>query len=391
MTVVFVLGAVQGLFLAAVLAGRSPKSTPNRLLAAAMLTFSVDLAMAAYHSAGIDQQLPQFIGLDAAIGFLYGPLWFLYVRTLTVPPASIRRIEFVHFAPFLALALYMTPFYLLSGADKLAGMRHPAGNDALALLGAIAPLKLIFGAAYIGAVLLLIRRHRQRIRSTFSALERVQLDWVRNATIAFVVLLLITGGLFLASGPAGDHPVGLDPDGPYDDLTLLAVTIMVYVIGYLGLLQTPPWPPSNLPPETLPPTDSPPATEKPRYARSGMDSDTAQQLQNRLCEVMEHRLLYQNGALTLNDLAAELDISPHNLTEVINTRLGLNFYDFVNGYRVREAERRLADPACDHLTVLAIGLDAGFNSKSAFNAVFKKHTNRSPSEYRAARMPSSDV
>ena len=54
--VVYVLGAVQGLFLAAVLASRPRASVPDRLLAAAMLVFSLDLAMAAYHASGLDAQ-----------------------------------------------------------------------------------------------------------------------------------------------------------------------------------------------------------------------------------------------------------------------------------------------------------------------------------------------
>ena len=86
--------------------------------------------------------------------------------------------------------------------------------------------------------------------------------------------------------------------------------------------------------------------------------------------------------LTLQDLADTLSISPHNLSEIINTQLGKNFYDFVNGYRVDAVQQRLTDPAYAHLTVLAIGLDAGFNSKSSFNAVFKKHVKMTPSQYR---------
>ncbi|MDZ4700560.1 MAG: AraC family transcriptional regulator [Rhodothermales bacterium] len=387
MTIVFVLGAVQGLFLAAVLAGRTPRTTPNGLLAAAMTTFSIDLGIAAYHSAGLDARLPHFIGLDAAIGFLYGPLWFLYVRTLTTPPGTLRPRDALHFAPFVGLILFLAPFYLLSGADKLAGMRQPTENPYLAAIGFLAPFKLVIGAAYIGSVLVLIRRHGRRIRSAYSTLERVQLGWVRHVTIALVVLLVVSGSLFVASGPAGDYPVGLDPTGPFDDLTLLSVTVMVYFIGYLGLRQHEILLPNDPPPEPVIEFASNPAeplqSNKPRYTRSGMDPETARRIKDRLCALMEQEHLYRNGQLTLIDLAGALDISPHNLTEVINTQLGLNFYDFVNGYRVREAQTQLADPACAHLTVLAIGLEAGFNSKSAFNAVFKKHTNHSPSDYRA--------
>lgn len=67
---------------------------------------------------------------------------------------------------------------------------------------------------------------------------------------------------------------------------------------------------------------------------------------------MKEKKLHQNSELKLSDLAAELDISTHNLTEIINRY------------------------------VLAIALDAGFSSKSTFNAVFKKQTGMTPSQFR---------
>ena len=124
-------------------------------------------------------------------------------------------------------------------------------------------------------------------------------------------------------------------------------------------------------------------SEKPQYAKSGMDPETARRYKQKLLELMDTEKLYQRGDLTLQHLSDALSISPHHLTEVINTQLGQNFYDFVNGYRVREVQERLADPKYAHLTLLAIGMDAGFNSKSSFNAVFKKHTKMTPSQYRA--------
>jgi len=68
---------------------------------------------------------------------------------------------------------------------------------------------------------------------------------------------------------------------------------------------------------------------------------------------------------------------------VINTRLQQNFFDFINHYRIEKVKKDLADPQKKNLKVLAIAFDAGFNSKSSFNAIFKRHTNLTPSEYRS--------
>ncbi len=91
---------------------------------------------------------------------------------------------------------------------------------------------------------------------------------------------------------------------------------------------------------------------------------------------------FKNAELTLPELAASLGISPNHLSQIINDKFGQNFFDFINSYRVKEAERALLAPEHSHLTILAIAYDAGFNSKSAFNAAFKKHAGMTPSQFR---------
>jgi AraC-like DNA-binding protein len=390
--VVYVLGAAQGLFLAAVLAGRQPSSVPNRLLAAVMAVFSMDLAMAAYHASGTDAVFPALIGLDYPAGFLYGPLFYLYARTLTEPDGKLRRRDLLHFIPFALLAGYLFPFYALSGAEKWALLQAP--DERLRGLAAVNPLKLVHGLVYVAAVVAVLRRHRRRVAETFSATEHVTLNWLRNLTVG-VVVMLATAGMLYALGVREAAPVfGLAPASVFDDLTLLSVTVFVYALGYLGLRQPAIFAPRAVPVEPAPgaevpvpiappPEPEPEEEERPRYAKSGMDEATAEGVEAALLALMEAERPYRRGDLTLQDLADRLDVSPHNLTEVLNTRLGRSFYDFVNGYRVRETQARLADPALANWTVLAVGMEAGFNSKSSFNAVFKRATGMTPSQYRA--------
>ena len=91
---------------------------------------------------------------------------------------------------------------------------------------------------------------------------------------------------------------------------------------------------------------------------------------------------YLNPDLTIQDLSDTLDISRHHITQVINEQLKKNFYMFVNEFRVEEAKQRMADQHNDHLTMLAIAYDSGFNSKSGFNSIFKRVTGLTPSQYR---------
>jgi len=88
------------------------------------------------------------------------------------------------------------------------------------------------------------------------------------------------------------------------------------------------------------------------------------------------------STLTLQELADELSIASHQLSQVINDRLQKNFFDFINSYRVEEVQVRLLAPEAQNLTILAVALDSGFSSKSSFNTIFKKHTQMTPTEYK---------
>ena len=100
----------------------------------------------------------------------------------------------------------------------------------------------------------------------------------------------------------------------------------------------------------------------------------------RLLRLMEEERPWLEPELTLAELAARLRTNTSLLSHVINTGCGQNFNDFVNRYRVAEAERKLQDPRLAHYSLVGIALECGFNSKSTFNRVFKKLTDRTPSE-----------
>ncbi len=180
MEVVYLLGAAQGLFLAAVLASRSRNALPNRLLAALVLVFSLDLAMAVYHASEVSARWPALVGLDLPIAFLYGPLLYLYVHTLTSVRPALRATDLGHFAPFVALVLFLLPFFLLPGAEKLALVRDPSLAFQTRAFVVLNPLKLVHGSAYLVLIVVLLRRHGRRIRDTFSSVEHVRLRWLRN-------------------------------------------------------------------------------------------------------------------------------------------------------------------------------------------------------------------
>ena len=104
---------------------------------------------------------------------------------------------------------------------------------------------------------------------------------------------------------------------------------------------------------------------------------------------MEEEKLFQETELNLQQLADQLKYPAYLVSQAINLKLNKTFYDLVNGYRIEEAKRLLTDPSNQNYKILSVGFDAGFNSKTTFNTVFKKYTGYSPSEYREKYLPTA--
>lgn len=406
------LGAIQGVFLAGVLTLRRRNRTANRILAALVLAFSLHLASAVYHGAGFVEALPHFFGVGYPMPFLYGPLVYLYALTVADRSRRFTVLDALHLLPFLAVVVAGLPIYMMSGAEKVAFFQQLQRGDRPLLVSVSDPLKLVSGVTYAALTIHFLARHREQVKESYSSTERVDLHWLLwlGAAAATIWLLAV---VLEVLGLAGGHRLARS-----DDVVSLAIAVLVYAIGYMGLRQpeifryqtaefpiarpgqiaAPDIDVAHLPereshPQAEPrdasataPLESEPEPEAtaPRYERSGLSDREASRLSEALTLVMERDNPWQDSELTLADLADRLSTTPHKLSEVLNAQLGQSFYDFVNGYRVREVQRRIAAGEAQRLKMLALALDAGFASKSTFNQVFKKHTNQTPSEYRQA-------
>jgi AraC-like DNA-binding protein len=90
---------------------------------------------------------------------------------------------------------------------------------------------------------------------------------------------------------------------------------------------------------------------------------------------------YMNPDLNMTLLSETLKIPKHHLTEVLNGKLGKNFFQFVNEYRVEAVKKELSNPKNPY-SIEAIGYECGFNSKSTFFSVFKSISGMTPAEYK---------
>jgi AraC-like DNA-binding protein len=118
-----------------------------------------------------------------------------------------------------------------------------------------------------------------------------------------------------------------------------------------------------------------------RYERSFLDGVDTSLLQSRLAGLMGDDKLYRDFEINLQNLAGLLQVTPHQLSQYLNERLGQNFTAFINQYRIDEARELLLGRP--DMTILQVCYQSGFSSKSSFNSVFKTATGFTPSEYRA--------
>src|SRR5262249_53164716 len=122
-----------------------------------------------------------------------------------------------------------------------------------------------------------------------------------------------------------------------------------------------------------------------KYSNSGLDKRRSQQIIETLEKTLRNDKPFLNPDLSIEELAASISCTRHHLSQAMNELMSKGFYDCINQYRVEEAKLMLGNPEKDNQKISSIGFDAGFNSVSSFNEVFKKFTGKSPSQFRKQR------
>lgn len=118
-----------------------------------------------------------------------------------------------------------------------------------------------------------------------------------------------------------------------------------------------------------------------KYKKSLLSQELSNQYQEQLETLMDAQKPYLDPALTLRALALMLDIPPNQLSQLLNEGFDKNFAEYVNTYRLEAFKVKAADPSQQHLTLLALAFESGFNSKTVFNTFFKKVMGMTPKAY----------
>jgi len=273
--------------------------------------------------------------------------------------------------PFVLFNLYLLVISFIPSYSRSVTLEHlPEGHSLPIIFIFFLILTIFSGPVYIIFSIRLFFKHDINIFNNFSYSENIKLKWLRLLIYIFGVvwtaLIVIT---------VIHHIFDLFSTSFCTDGLFISLSVFVILIGYFGLKQ-------RLIYKDLMETEhiiSP--NNKIKYAGSHLDERTAEIYVDKLTNLMHNSKPYLQAKLTLPQLAVELDISTHYLSQIINEKFKLNFFDYINNFRVEEVKKKMKDSSYMNFTLLAIALDSGFNSKSAFNRIFKKVTNLTPSQY----------
>ena len=281
---------------------------------------------------------------------LQGLLLYWYSSAMGGEPIRIRKVDLT-----LIAYLLLMPLVVLSSL-WLEGSKLRMGDGAMLALPA-----LVTSAAYGVLAWRALARHDQRIREQFSNIDDKNLIWLSYSAVGFVAIWMLRT-LGYVAGLIGSF-YWADTISSWANLPAMVLIAWMVI---LGLSQ-----------------DSSPARSDDGEEASGESARSVNEEQvRRLEDLMTRVKVYQDPELNREGLADSMGISPRSLTTLINGHFGVTFYEFVNNYRVLETRDKLSDPANTSVTVQRIFEDAGFNSKSTFNTLFKKATGQTPSEYR---------
>lgn len=301
-----------------------------------------------------------FIG--DTFGFLFGPLLYLYTKSVNSKNFHFTKKNILHLVPFLLMfILTLVSFQFQSHETQLELLKTGIFGETGSVIYFIVMNSSIL--VYLSFTFFQIKTKDQNLKGYYSSLEKINYNWLRLVVSAFFIMWVVDiinwvlGTLEISSLILSEF------------LTFTSLTIN-FVFANLLILKS----------LRLPEMEK--ITEIHKYEKSPLTIQTKNDILQRLEDLMIKENLFLNSSITLGEIADKLSVIPRYLSQVINELKGQNFYDFVNSYRIEEAKRILSDPSHNEEKILAVLFDCGFNSKSVFNTVFKKSTGITPSEYR---------
>ncbi|WP_420603153.1 helix-turn-helix domain-containing protein [Flagellimonas sp.] len=382
MKFVFIVGAVQAFFLTLVVMNKKNKSKGDYVMVILLVLMGFLLVGYALEVMGLDTEYPVFLGFYTAMPTLFGPLVYLYVVSYTKKSQKFNPWFLLHALPYIVFTIAVFLQLTLYSEGSIVDDKNVIEDTKKPVFLIMSFFRVFVGVIYLIASFLVLKKHSKRIGNHFSYTEHIDLKWLRYVIISMVVLwstIVVANILY--------HFDTFLPYRQGDNIIFTVITIIVFLTGYYGIKQQIIFTPSitiegNSDRNNL--VADKQKTKK-QYLHSGLSEEDSKAQLQRLLKYMKEEKPYLNGKLSLPDVADQLDISTNHLSQIINGNLNKNFFDFINGYRVDLMKKKMLDASNDHLTLLGMAYESGFNSKSSFNNIFKKTTGLTPSQFLKAK------
>jgi len=357
------LGLVQSLGSALVFFLRKPQHISNFILAAWFLIISLFF---------LGLIIPEGLTTYTKIGFipffmLTGPLFYFYVRSLIHSNFEFEWPHLAHCIPFVLIAGLRVAFLPESLDPETLPEREV--NPYISAMIFILSVSFL---SYWVATLLLLLKHRKNVLNYFSTKSG-------QRTLSWVLLIMLVALL--------SHIIFLAPSllrGYFSSLQNMSFWVHQFnmaLLGYLLLVFGLTQPIIFESPTVTPASEIGGNSAREKYVRSGLTDEQMQSYARQVVDYLEKEKPYKNPEFNLSMMIQDLHITQQNLSQTINEVLEKNFYQLINEYRVKEFKQLLQNSRAEQLTFLGLAYEAGFNSKSSFNRVFKEVTNQTPSQY----------
>lgn len=366
-TILFGLGIIQGIFICLVLLFlKHPFQNANRWLAALVWLFVLLIGEEFLEMIAWNSRFPHTIEITLTLDFLIGPIMYIYVRSITQAPKFHKLKYILLFLPWLISFLFWLPFYLLPASEKVGYWNQEPGLSFFIFLA----FKFIVLYLYFFLTIAQLRSWlKMNHNENHSNHHYLNINWT-NRVILFNMLavLLIYILAFLPN-------LGIAVPIYSDHITSLTLTFSIYFIAFLYI--------------KYPMVLFKPKGQNSKYRTSGLTKVQKEKMTQQLLNYIQEAQPYLNPDLKLDDLALALQISPNQLSQLINEVIGKNFYEFINDYRIQYFKKKISNPKENHRTLLSLALESGFKSKSSFNRIFKQSEGLTPSAFKKNLHPPS--
>jgi AraC-like DNA-binding protein len=294
-----------------------------------------------------------------SFSILWGPILYLYTRSITRPRFRFRAAEFLHGFPLLACLVFLAVRYrqLFAEPGRTAEQQRTAMWSEHEIINVVVQSLILI---YILASFRDLYRYRKEIRNSMSSIDRYNLSWL-GAVLTGLLAHWTFDSVFYVHLYLTRRPSIVLMDAAFAVLLVFA-----QILVYKSMHQ----------PEIKFGIES-----RPKYQDSTLTESLKKEYLKRLEAVMTGEKPYLDPLLTLPALARKARIPPRHLSQVLNEVLHQNFFDYINTRRIEESKRLLKEKADQERTVLNILLEVGFNSKSSFNSAFKRYTGMTPTSF----------